>query len=300
MSTPCSPSDLQNIARCWASCGDDRMAVQTYILAQFASQIGATTTTDPSTLANLANCDFCKIPMGYQMAIQNYLIGLLTGVSNDPAALPGLAQCFFCNGTDESALRSYLLCQLQIAASPPCTTPSTPINPTAKVVTNTTILVTWNEINTGSRVTSYTVKWGTVSGVYTNTATVPAVPKSYTITGLTAGTQYFFVVQANSTAGCSSANSAEGNATTSGAAPGPCAAGVTYVTGTYATNLIANAATSPSAAVQTALENFYCGLVTDGILNSILWMTISVPTAIGSTSTNAGGRALAQSPFLFP
>lgn len=118
---------------------------------------------------------------------------------------------------DLDAVQINLLCT---KTNPPCSTPTAPSAPTAKVVTNTTILITWSQpANTGSLITGYTVKWGTVSGVYPNTATVPTVPKSYTITGLTSGTPYFFVVQANSFAGCSSANSNEGHATTTGSAP---------------------------------------------------------------------------------
>ena len=120
---------------------------------------------------------------------------------------------------DLDAVEVSLLCT---KTNPPCSTPSAPINPTAKVIGNSTILIIWNQLaNTGSLITSYTVKWGTVTGVYTNSATTAGpIPKSYTITGLISGTQYFFVVQANTAiGGCVSVNSNEGNATTTGTAP---------------------------------------------------------------------------------
>lgn len=119
---------------------------------------------------------------------------------------------------DLDAVEVSLLCT---KTNPPCVTPSAPINPTAKVIGNSTILIIWNQLaNTGSLITGYTVKWGTVTGVYTNSANVAAIPKSYTITGLTSGTQYFFVVQATTAiGGCVSVNSNEGNATTTGAPP---------------------------------------------------------------------------------
>jgi len=120
---------------------------------------------------------------------------------------------------DLDAVITAVLCK---QTNPPCVTPSAPLNSAgSKQITNTTILVTWNQIpNPGSLVTSYTVKWGTVTGVYTNSVTVPAIPKVYRITGLTAGTQYFWIVIANSFTGCSSANSNEGTGTTTGGALG--------------------------------------------------------------------------------
>lgn len=144
--------------------------------------------------------------------------------STAPSDIANAARCFSCNvtGINELAVRTYLLTQVGNIATPPCITPTAPINPTAKVIGNNSILIIWNQTsNSGSLITSYTVKWGTSSGVYTNSATVPAIPKSYTITGLNTGTQYFFVVQANSSAavGCSSANSSEGTATTTGSPP---------------------------------------------------------------------------------
>jgi hypothetical protein len=108
-------------------------------------------------------------------------------------------------------------------AFPPCVTPSTPSRLTPKTEGPTSILVIWSQpANTGSLITSYTIFWGTTSGVYTNSAVVGASPKTYTITGLTSGTQYFFAIQANSSAaaGCQSALSSENTATTTGAAPG--------------------------------------------------------------------------------
>jgi hypothetical protein len=113
--------------------------------------------------------------------------------------------------------------------------------------------VSWNQIsNSGSLITSYTVKWGTASGVYTNSATVAVVPKVYTITGLTSGTQYFWAVQANSFAGCSSVNSNEGTGTTTGAAPGCVNADTTV----WVANVVANGDPAPSGTVQTAVCTF--------------------------------------------
>ena len=143
----------------------------------------------------------------------------------DASSIANAARCFnnCTGGSAESSLKTYLLTQTADIATPPCITPTAPItSATAKVIGPNSLFITWNQIsNSGSLITGYTVKWGTASGVYTNSATVPVIPRSYTITGLNTGTQYFWVIVANSSAavGCSSANSSEGTATTSGAAP---------------------------------------------------------------------------------
>lgn len=197
----------------------------------------------------------------------------------DPAALVAAARCDWCipkSARKWTAL--YLLCNVTSKATPPCVTPDAPINSSgSKQITNTTIRVSWNQIsNSGSLITSYTVKWGTASGVYTNSATVAVVPKVYTITGLSSGTQYFWAVQANSFSGCSSVNSNEGTGTTTGAAPGPCAAGTAFATA-WAARVVVNGGAVPSAATQTAIANFQCGLITDGLDTQMIAWNAFVP-----------------------
>lgn len=120
---------------------------------------------------------------------------------------------------DLDAVITAVLCK---QTNPPCVTPTAPVSSAgAKSIGNTSFRIVWSQpANTGSLITSYTIKWGTVSGVYPNTVTIPVIPRVYDLTGLTAGTQYFWVVVANAFAGCSSANSNEGSATTTGNAPG--------------------------------------------------------------------------------
>ena len=196
--------------------------VQTYLLTVSAGL--PTNSTGVQSIEAGAKCFACLLTK-QQYEVQVYILTQLAGVSSTaPSDLASAAKCLMsCLPFElEEMLQTSLITQAAGRLTPPCVTPSAPIAPTAKVVGNTTILIIWNEINTGSLITSYTIKWGTASGVYTNSANVPSTPKSYTITGLTAGTQYFFVVVANSSAavGCVSANSSEGNATTTGAAPG--------------------------------------------------------------------------------
>jgi hypothetical protein len=72
---------------------------------------------------------------------------------------------------------------------------------------NAQVGLMWNAAATA---TSYTVKWGTVSGMYTNQQT--ASTTSATVSMLTNGTQYFFVVSATN-AGGESENSTQVPAT---------------------------------------------------------------------------------------
>jgi fibronectin type 3 domain-containing protein len=87
---------------------------------------------------------------------------------------------------------------------------SAPAAPTGVVATagNAQVVLSWSA-STGA--TGYVVKRGTVSGgPYTQVGTPVAI--SFTDTGLTNGTKYFYVVEASNGAG-TSANSAEVNAT---------------------------------------------------------------------------------------
>lgn len=89
--------------------------------------------------------------------------------------------------------------------------PTAPAAPTGLSATagNAQVSLTWNAV---SGATSYTVKRATTSGgPYTNVAT-GLTGTSYTNTGLTNGTTYYYVVSASNSAG-SSANSAQASAT---------------------------------------------------------------------------------------
>lgn len=142
-------------------------------------------------------------------------------VSTDPSDIANAARCFAsCVPIGEqTALRTYLLNQVGQITGPPCTTPATPGNVRALASTSTTITIGWKQAhNSGSLITGWQVFWGTASGgPYPNTSgVIPASPSIYTITGLTPGTTYFFVVQAVAFAGCVSVNSNQGSGTTSG------------------------------------------------------------------------------------
>jgi hypothetical protein len=79
MAINCDPSSLAAAANCF-SCvvpPGDQIALQTYLLAQIALNLGAVTSADPSTLANAATGFMQTIPPGMQLAVQSYLLCLL-------------------------------------------------------------------------------------------------------------------------------------------------------------------------------------------------------------------------------
>jgi hypothetical protein len=76
MAINCDPSALANAASCF-SCNippGDHLAVETYLLAQIALNLGAISNADPATLANDARCFESCIPPGLQLAVQNFLL----------------------------------------------------------------------------------------------------------------------------------------------------------------------------------------------------------------------------------
>jgi len=73
--------------------------------------------TDPSVLANTANCFACTIPPGDQLAVQTYLLAVIAGVDTSAAGVQALvnsANCFACTIPPgmQLAVQNYLLTQL--------------------------------------------------------------------------------------------------------------------------------------------------------------------------------------------
>jgi hypothetical protein len=112
----------------------------------------------------------------------------------------------------------------EASSTPAATSLPVPAAPTGLAATpgNGQVSLSWNSVATAM---SYTVKYGTATGVYTQT--LPAASNSATVTGLTNGTPYFFVVTASNGSG-PSGNSAEVPATP--AAPSP-SGGIQFPTG---------------------------------------------------------------------
>ncbi len=109
----------------------------------------------------------------------------------------------------------------EVSATTPASTPPTPAAPTsltATAVSSAQINLAWNDNATNE--TGYKVLRKTgAAGTYATVATIAtANTKTYSDTGLSAGTQYFYQVVAYVTGGSDSGLSNEANATTSAAA----------------------------------------------------------------------------------
>jgi len=77
----------------------------------------AQTSTDPQVLAAAANCFNCIVPIGEQLAIQNYLLATIAGLPTDAAGVQDLvnkARCFSCfvPPGDQLAVGNYILAQI--------------------------------------------------------------------------------------------------------------------------------------------------------------------------------------------
>jgi 1,4-alpha-glucan branching enzyme len=88
----------------------------------------------------------------------------------------------------------------------------TPVNLTATAASGTEITLSWNDLASGE--TGYIIESSSTSGTgFTKVATLPANATSFTHTGLTATTTYYYRIKATNAAG-SSPYSTEANATT--------------------------------------------------------------------------------------
>jgi len=98
------------------------------------------------------------------------------------------------------------------SGAPIGTAPSAPTGATA-TAGNGQVIISWNAV---SGATSYNIYWSTTSGVTKSTGTkISSVTSPYTLTGLTNGTPYYYVVTAVNSYG-ESAESSQASATPSG------------------------------------------------------------------------------------
>lgn len=237
--------------------------VRTYLLAVTAGVGTDVSGVRASELA--AKCFECPTTKR-QLEMQVYLLSTIApGAPTTVSAIMAAAKCFMSCVPPElhEAFQTALAAQAAGRSTPPCVTPTAPSAPTVFQALNNILKISWTQpANPGSLIMSYTVSYGTTQGgPYANT--VVSHSKSASLTGLTSGTQYFFVVTANSFSGCSSAASTEGNGTTTGT-PAVCNAGLTFANA-WATRVVANGGAAPSQATINAIANFQCGLITDGL-----------------------------------
>jgi len=275
---------LAKTAACDYACltPKQQQQVETYLLSITA---GSGTDRAGVILAEAAARCFGCLETKQQLMAQVYLLSLIVpGAPSTPAAIMAAAKCFLTCVPPElhEAFNASLITQAAGRSTPPCVTPSSPISvqvSSARVADPTTQLsVRWlQSTNSGTLITGYTVFWGTTSGgPYTNNSGVLAAgTKLYTITGLTAGTTYFVVVQADTAiSGCVSANSAETSGTTSGSAP------IDPAVTAWQARVIANGGASPGAATLAAADTFWKSMKAAGIDTLIKELNFFAPDSV--------------------
>lgn len=189
--------------------------------------------------------------------------------SNNPSDIVNAARCFSrCvpHGY-QNPLKTYLLSQVST-----CTDPLPPNNLAFVLVTDTSISISWTQPLQipPVTVTKYVIKWGTSSGVYTNSAMVNGGIFGYSITGLTPGTTYFIVVEALSGL-CASGNSSEISTTTSPAC------GSWTETNDWAARVVANGGADPSQSTKDSICAFIDGCKADLIWDKFLALNVIAP-----------------------
>ncbi|WP_254450626.1 glycoside hydrolase family 6 protein [Cohnella herbarum] len=195
----------------------------------------------------------------------------------------------------------------QVSATP-ITTSTVPAAPTGVVATagNAQVALSWTA---SSGATSYTVKRATTSGgPYTNVAT-GLTATSYTNTGLTNGTAYYYVVSAVNSAG-ESANSTQVSATPISAPTVPAAP--TGVVATAGNAQVALSWTASSGATSYTVKrattsggpytNVATGLTATSYTNTGLtngtayYYVVSASNAVGESANSAQASATPQLP----
>lgn len=270
-----------NKAACDLSCLTPKQQEQleTYLLS---ITVGSGTDAAGVRAAEAAAKCFGCLGTKRQMEAQVYLMTTIApGAPTTPATVIAAAKCFRACVLPgiQQALQASFASQAAGRSTPPCVTPTAPSQPTVVTATTNLIKIAWTQpANSGSLITSYTISWGTATGVYTNSATVNAGIKSYTIAGLTAGTQYFFAVKGNSFAGCSSANSTEQNTTTAGSSLDPAVTG-------WAARVVTNGGPAPTNATKQAIDTFWKGVKSDGMDGLIIALNFVAPDSIIAAKT---------------
>ncbi len=163
--------------------------------------------------------------------------------------------------------------------SSPCTPPPAPTGVAATAASQTQVNVSWGA---SSGATSYTISRATTSGgPYSSVGTSSTT--SFSNTGLACGTTYYYVVSA-SNGTCSSANSAQAQATTSA-----CSGGTELITnggfetGTTPWVLSGTAARSTGAYPHSGVAYSLMGSSTTG--SGAEYQQITIPTTATGTLT---------------
>lgn len=251
--------------------GDNLTNLTRKLLQGFADGKFATGTANASKKSFAPGDDLWQI---YRKLLQGFADGSFTNSSDSPSRMPSPAD------KDWDLLykldAGFSQGVFSITSVPPCTPPNPAKNLIDVLNTMTTIDFNWGQDLGGPVTDHFIVKWGTVSGVYTDTDTASGATFNYTITGLTAGTTYFIAVQAVGTDGCLAANSSELSTATTSLSP---------ATTDWSNRVVANGDPAPSDSVLLAYDTWYKALVTAGIDGKII-SNVLLNAAPGLIKTN--------------
>ena len=151
----------------------------------------------------------------------------------------------------ESAASVQVAATTLSASPPPPAVPAAPTGVTATGGANQATL-SWSAV---SGATSYNVYWSTTSGVTTTTGTrIAGVTSPFVHTGLSAGTAYFYVVTAASSAG-ESGPSVQTTATTTAAAINGAALYAANCQGCHGTLATSSKRTRTASQIASAIAN---------------------------------------------
>ncbi|HSS50301.1 MAG TPA: hypothetical protein VLX28_15295, partial [Thermoanaerobaculia bacterium] len=119
-------------------------------------------------------------------------------------------------GTNGACSAAPTACQSTTPQGPPCTPPAAPAGLVAQATGIASIRLTWNLVTGATDVS--VLRATTAGGPYTLVGSVPATATSFTDTGLSESTRYWYVIQAVADE-CASANSNEATTTTAACTP---------------------------------------------------------------------------------
>jgi hypothetical protein len=165
--------------------------------------------------------DLYKSDLGCSAGFVRIASGLTgTGFTDTAVAngLPYSYQVIAHPGTNDACSAAPSACQSATPQGPPCTPPAAPTGLVAQATGIASIRLTWDAITAAGTTDVNVLRATTAGGPYTQVGSVPSTATSFTDTGLTESTHYWYVIQAVADE-CVSTNSSEATAMTPACTP---------------------------------------------------------------------------------